>query len=387
MPRRGENIRKRKDGRWEGRYIAGRQPDGRAIYRSVYGQSYAAARKKLIMAKNSAQTSDAVTAPEKSAQELLFSEVCCEWLSAISGTVRESTYVKYYNLCKNHIIPRIGRISCRNMTEEQLRLFLEEQRGKRDNDRSHSKKESEKYLSDSSVQTLCTIINAVLKYAASNKYMDALPAVTYRKERNAQIEILSDQDQKRLVRCMLREPDSSRIGILVCLYTGIRIGEICALKWDDIDTEYGTLQIRKTIQRIQNIRSDDQTSAKTQLCIDSPKSIHSHRMIPLPAFLCEIIDKNLTRIPGAYFLSGDPYKPMEPRTYQYRYKRYLREAGIRESNFHVLRHTFATQCVGLGFDVKSLSEILGHSSVSITMNKYVHPTLEMKREQMSRLKL
>ncbi len=455
MPRRGENIRKRKDGRWEGRYIAARREDGRAVYKSVYAESYSDVKYKLALAKGAAAREpqeqqkrakdtaasraheaeicrvdyladfgadpDAGRAARTKAPRVRdipevihpFRDVCVEWLDSVSRNVRQSTYVKYHNICKKHIIPHLGAVSCEKLTTARLDAFTEALR--------RPAAAEEKPLSDSSVRTVCTILNSVIRYASAKGYMAGLPPVTVKSETWRPVKVLSRTEQRRLTRYILANPDNGRIGILICLYTGIRIGEVCALRWDDIDTVSGILTVNKTLQRLQNVkeeggrerrrkkeeplRTQHQESShicmcdlpcsdecyieekKTHLQIDAPKSIHSNRTIPLPDFLCDIIDENLTRIPGAYFLSGDSRKPVEPRTYQYRYKKYLREAGLEESNFHVLRHTFATHCVSLGFDTKTLSEILGHSNVSITLNKYVHPTLEMKRQQMNRLNL
>lgn len=455
MPRRGENIRKRKDGRWEGRYIAARREDGRAFYKSVYAQSYSEVKYKLALAKGAAAREtqeqqkkakdttasrtheaeicrvdyladfgadpDAGRAARTKAPQVCdipevihpFRDVCVEWLDSVSRNVRQSTYVKYHNICKKHIIPHLGAVSCEKLTTARLNAFTEELR--------RPAAAEEKPLSDSSVRTVCTILNSVIRYASAKGYMDGLPPVTVKSETWRPVKVLSCTEQRRLTRYILANPDNGRIGILICLYTGIRIGEVCALRWDDIDTASGILTVNKTLQRLQNVKEEGGRERrrkneevlrtqhqerrhicmcdlpcsdecyiekkKTHLQIDAPKSIHSNRTIPLPDFLCHIIDQNLRRIPGTYFLSGDPCKPVEPRTYQYRYKKYLREAGLEESNFHVLRHTFATHCVSLGFDTKTLSEILGHSSVSITLNKYVHPTLEMKRRQMNRLNL
>lgn len=397
MPRRGENIRKRKDGRWEGRYIAERKSDGRAVYRSVYAASYTEVRKKLAEAKQSADNSDTNTFKGRSKTEALLETVCMEWLAYVNRSIRSSTYAKYYNICKNHVIPCLGKVPCNKLSDNQINKFI-------DGLRTPETEVGSATLSDSSIRTICTILNAVFRYALSNGYMSDIPNASIKNERSSHIRIFSQDEQKRLIRYILGDPDNGKIGILICLYTGLRIGEICALTWDDIDTSAGTLRVNKTIQRIQNVRQSNYpkfhdkkdfsnhgkkhlyiNERKTYLQIDAPKSAHSSRVIPLPQFLCEIIQQVLIPVPGAYFLSDDFEKPVEPRTYQYRYRKYLKEAGIEVSNFHVLRHTFATQCVNLGFDAKTLSEILGHSNVSITLGKYVHPTLEMKREQMNRL--
>ena len=182
-----------------------------------------------------------------------------------------------------------------------------------------------------------------------------------------------------LITYLCENMDMTMLGILLCLFTGIRIGELCALKWDEINLSEQTLQIRRTMQRI---RVDGSQGRKTEVKLCEPKSICSIRTIPLPDMLIELLSQYYA--PGTFLLTGDSSRYVEPRTIQYRFKNILKACNISEANFHTTRHTFATRCIELGFDVKSLSEILGHSSVAITMNRYVHPTMALKAENMNR---
>lgn len=167
----------------------------------------------------------------------------------------------------------------------------------------------------------------------------------------------------------------------MCMYTGMRIGEVCALKWKDILLDEHCIFIESTMQRL---KSDNKEFAKTEVIITSPKSNSSTRTIPIPDNLYEILKKH--RCSGeAYLLTGNSLRFLEPRTLQNHFKSALKICGINDANFHALRHTFATRCVEIGFDVKSLSEILGHASVNITLNKYVHPSMELKQKNMNRI--
>ena len=175
------------------------------------------------------------------------------------------------------------------------------------------------------------------------------------------------------------------IGILVCLFTGIRVGELCALKWEDISFSEKTLYIHRTMQRIQIEHTQpNQEGARTKVIVTNPKSQCSVRTIPLPDKLVRIL-KSVPNTSSGYFLTSSETKWIEPRTMQNHFKRLLKCCEVKDANYHTLRHTFATRCVELGFDVKSLSEILGHASVNITMNRYVHPSMQLKRENMQRL--
>lgn len=171
-----------------------------------------------------------------------------------------------------------------------------------------------------------------------------------------------------------------KIGVLICLYTRIRIGELCAMQWKDISLAEGLLYISKTVQRVQQL---DNPFQKTKLCVFPPKSVNSKRIIPIPKTLLDIL------IPfegnsDDYVLTGKA-KCADPRTMQYHFKKFLRACNIEDTNFHTLRHTFATHCIEMGFDIKTLSEILGHSSVNITLDRYVHSSLKMKQESMNKL--
>ena len=171
--------------------------------------------------------------------------------------------------------------------------------------------------------------------------------------------------------------DSFKIALLLCLYTGLRLGELCALKWADLDFKNMSITVNGTVQRI----AVQDHLTKTILLEAAPKSESSRRTIPLTAEISELLARLKKDSP--YVFGG--IKPLEPRTMQYRYKKLLRETGVDERNFHILRHTFATNCIENGMDVKTLSEILGHSDVKITLNRYVHPTMDSKRKQLGLL--
>lgn len=194
--------------------------------------------------------------------------------------------------------------------------------------------------------------------------------------------MLSIEEQKRLTSVLMNDVNRIKFGILLSLYTGIRVGEICALKWDCLDISLGVLSIKKTMQRIRD--PSIQSDKKTKIIITSPKSDCSIRKIPLPSFIVSIA-KDLQAPETSYVLTGSSEKIMEPRTMQNHFKVLLQKSDVRDANYHALRHTFATRCIESGFDVKTLSEILGHSNVAITLNKYVHSSFELKIENMKKL--
>ncbi|MBQ9745412.1 MAG: site-specific integrase, partial [Clostridia bacterium] len=180
---------------------------------------------------------------------------------------------------------------------------------------------------------------------------------------------------------LLDSEDTTSLGILFALFTGVRIGELCGLRWEDIDLRSSTPCVRRTVERIADL--DPLSPAKTKVIISEPKTESSVRTIPLPSFLAEYL-RRVQMAGEVYLVSGNTETP-EPHCFYVRYKNFLKKHGIGDYTFHALRHTFATQCVEYGFDTKSLAEILGHSSVTTTMAFYVHPTMEQKRAQMELL--
>lgn len=195
--------------------------------------------------------------------------------------------------------------------------------------------------------------------------------------------VLSPAEEKRLLSVLCRDVDRYKMGVFICLYTGIRIGELCALQWKNVSLGEKTIKIEQTMQRLQSV--DFNAMQKTKIIVTEPKSYAAIRTIPLPEFVIDLI-KPFACEPDAYLLSGDCDSVIEPRTMQNSFKLYLEEGCIEDANFHSLRHTFATRCVEAGFDLKTLSEILGHASVKITLDKYVHSSLQLKRNNMEKLK-
>lgn len=202
------------------------------------------------------------------------------------------------------------------------------------------------------------------------------------KKHTHEMRVLNKTEEERLIQVLTASEDRYKLGVLICLCTGIRIGELCALQWKNVSFCEKTLRIECTMQRLQYENEDSVT--KTRVIITEPKSFAALRTIPLPDFLLDRM-KPYYESPNAFLLSGECKKYIEPRTMQNRFKSYLAESEIEDANFHALRHTFATRCVEIGFDIKTLSEILGHSSVKITLDKYVHSSIELKRSNMEKL--
>lgn len=233
-------------------------------------------------------------------------------------------------------------------------------------------------ISDSVQKSIYCILNQILKFASRKYYITV--SVVNKPASNARIapvKALSQKEQKKLIATLCHETDLYKMAVLLCLFTGLRLGELCALKWTDIDFENKLLMISRTVQRLYT----DDSRTKTALMEMTPKSEYSRREIPLSNAALGLLikfknDKN-------YVFGSD--KPVEPRTMQYHFKKILQEAELPNKNFHILRHTFSTNCIEGGADVKSLSEMLGHSDVQTTLNRYVHPAMNVKRKHLDSL--
>lgn len=222
----------------------------------------------------------------------------------------------------------------------------------------------------------------IFEYATVNKGYTLMSFTDlYVKQIQKQMRILSSAEQDILTKHLIAHLDFTNLGILISLYTGIRIGELCALKWEDISFEDKCVHIHNTMQRLQ---TKNISNKKTEIVISSPKSISSIRSVPIPEELFRLMLEQ-KGISHSFILTGNANRYVEPRTMQNRFKAILKKCNIANANFHSLRHTFATRCIELGFDLKSLSEILGHASVNITLNRYVHPSMELKTKHMNML--
>ena len=308
----------------------------------------------------------------ESKKEPQFKDICMEWLAIKEIRLKRSSFIKYSNLIERYLIPHFGEIYATGFNcllfENELHLIMNEEDGRT--------------LSKSTMNTLLYIIRAVLKFGARRGYNREILVVfecSDSSEPNSYMVLSNDDEQVLLKYLLSHSKDSNNLGIILSLMTGMRIGEICALTRDAINKDERLINISKTVQRTK-------AGKHTELIITSPKSKHSNRIIPIP----DIVYKYMSQT-GVWELNMNDYIlsqkeiPYEPRTLQYAYKKVLLECKINYINFHALRHTFATNCVELGFDVKTLSELLGHSSVNFTLNRYVHSSVSLKQRQMKLL--
>lgn len=374
MPKKGENIYKRKDGRWEGRYIRYHDATGKVKYGYVYGNTYNDVKDILVQKK-----ADAIRHPTTaSPRTVVYSDILDAWLRASKLKTKESTYAHYAQLVRSHVKPHLGGYQLSRISTQQVESFVEYLllEGRLDGTGG---------LSPKTVTDILTIIKNTMEYA---RYQNMPVACNINKltvkKKEKEMRVLTPEEQDALVAILVHKMDRYKFGVLLSLYTGIRIGELCALQWGDFGANLATLTVRKTMQRVKNM--DATSGSKTKIIITEPKSQCSIREIPLPPFLMDIA-QSFQSNPDTFVLSGSARRYVEPRTMQNRFQCYVQQSGIAAANYHALRHSFATRCIELSFDIKTLSVILGHSSVNITLNRYVHSSMDLKKANMSKLSL
>lgn len=364
---KGENIFKRKDGRWEARYIKGYELSGKIKYGYCYGKTYREAKEKVTKFK--AVLINGTKLPDSTSRHR-FAFYCDEWLMANRAKFKESTYIKYYSMIEKYIKPKLGGCFPLGFSDKLIENFqyqLLNENGL-----------SPKYLKD-----ILVLLHSILKYTAKC-FPGIFPSIDiiYPKNPKKEMRVLSIDEQKNLAAYLMDDIDYCKFGVLLTLSTGIRIGELCALRWENISFKDATLSITSTMQRLKDL--DETSKSKTKIVISTPKSDNSIRTIPLTDTLIRLCQQMCPENSSGYILTGTA-NYIEPRAMQYKFAKYIADCGITDVHFHSLRHTFATRCVEVGFEIKTLSEILGHSSVTITLERYVHSSMELKRNNMYKL--
>lgn len=366
MARKGENIYKRKDGRWEARYIKGYELSGKIKYGSCYGKTYKEAKEKAAQCKAALRNNTPLPGINNRRRFAFF---CNEWMQLEKGKVKDSTYVKYESIMTKHILPSLGGCFPLGINTVLVERFKQEL--------------LEAGLSSKTVRDILTVLRSVLKHTAK-QLPGTFPTVeiSYPKEQKKEARVLSQEEQRRFVSYLQTDMDTCKFGVLLALLTGMRLGELCALRWESVSLKNRTIHIGATMQRLRDLECTGQ--GKTKIVIGTPKSDTSIRTIPLTDSATKLCGQFDPHCPAAFLLTGTE-KYMEPRQLQRRLAKYTKECGLDGVHFHTIRHTFATRCVEVGFELKSLSEILGHANTTITLNRYVHSSMELKRENMDKL--
>lgn len=292
-----------------------------------------------------------------------FKRVVELWQADKQQFVKKSTFAAYSLLIANHLLPAFYEST--DIREEDVQQFVF--------------KKLEEGLSQKSVKDILIVLKMILRYGAKHNLIGHRQIdIRFPTERErSEVEVLSKVNQRKVMEFVKENFTFQNLGIYICLSAGLRIGEVCALTWEDIDTDLGVINISKTIQRIYMVGD---ASKRTELIIDSPKSKNSIREIPMTKELLRMIKPLKKVVNRSFYVLTNSATPTEPRTYRNYYKRLMAQLDIPALKFHGLRHSFATRCIESNCDYKTVSVLLGHSNISTTLNLYVHPNMEQKRK-------
>lgn len=296
------------------------------------------------------------------------SEVVSLWKADKKQYVKKSSFSAYMLLLENHLLPVFG--DKYEVVEAEVQTFVFQK--------------LEQGLSQKTIKDILIVLKMVLKFGAKNKWIEYVPfEIQFPTEREKQtIAVFSRTEQKKVMNYVREHFTFRNLGVYICLSTGMRIGEICALTWEDVDTENGIINVRRTIQRIYVIEDGIR---KTELILDTPKTKNSIREIPISRDLLRMLKPVKKIFNASFFVLTNDAKPTEPRTYRSYYKKLMKELNVPELKFHGLRHSFATRCIESNCDYKTVSVLLGHSNISTTLNLYVHPNLEQKKKAIDQM--
>lgn len=357
MARKGESIFKRKDGRYEARYIKGYDINNRIIYGYVYAKSYSDIKRKR---HNIVANLDKTIIKHSNNMVNSFIDM---WLLRKKIEVKESTYSNYYGVIEKHIRPYFKEFKVKQLSEKIVSKFI--------------LSKIEEKLSSKTIKDIGIILRQLLKFMELN-----IKVTTPKTSRN-KIKILKPEDKTKIINYIKTNPNRDTFGMLLALFMGLRIGEVCALKVKNIDLKNQIVYINNTVERVKNF---DTSSKKTKLILSEPKSEKGKRSVPIPSEILDFISNIMTMYTNEEnFIVTDNINLVDPRGFYYRYKRILERLEFCDYDFHTLRHTFATDCVNIGCDAKTLTELLGHADVKISLSVYVHPSERLKKSYINKL--
>ena len=311
-------------------------------------------------------------------KKIKFSEGCELYLIHKQNTVKESTYYIYKFAIEKHLKPDLGKISLYDLQSFDFNDYIRKKKKKLQNIKYNEINNDELKID---INSIIIKLKGILKFF-NKKYKNFkidLELINKQREDNNEIEVFTEKE-KKLIKYLMNSKRPKDLGILIGLYSGLRIGEVCGLKWGDIDFDNKLINVQRTVQRIYLGRGI------SKLIVTAPKTKKSKRKVPISKSINEklkVLSKSYSD--DSYILTGKRMKCTEPLTYRYAYKNVLRNCGITYRKFHCLRHTFATRCIRVGMDIKSLSEVLGHSNIGITLDIYVHSSYEVKKKYIDRL--
>ncbi len=295
-------------------------------------------------------------------------EIAVAWKKDKQLYVKRSTMAAYTLVLENHLLPYFGEMD--GLSEKTVQEFV--------------LRELDKGLCVKTVKDILIVLKMVMKFGVKNEWMShyewdiKYPTTEGKKE----LEVLTVTHHKKIMDYIKQNFTFRNLGVYISLCTGLRIGEICALKWSDIHTVNGTITVSRTIERIYII---DGKEKRTELVINTPKTKNSYREIPMTKELLAMLKPIIKVVNSEYYVLTNEEKPTEPRTYRNYYKRLMEKLEIPKLKYHGLRHSFATRCIESNCDYKTVSVLLGHANITTTLNLYVHPNMEQKRRCIAKM--
>lgn len=383
MPKKHTGVSQRKDGTWMAQTDIGFDLlTGKRKRITRYGKTEGEAYDKLQQALTELRTGTYVEQ-----RDITVGMWFPNWLDKYAkNKVKQSTYNNYRSYINRRIVPKLGHIKLLDLSVDILQRFINEQY-------AHGNLKTGGTLSEKTIHNIYLMMHEAMGQAVKNELVmkNNLEAVVLPKVQHVEMRVLNKQENNALLKVTMKSDERYGLGVLLALKTGMRIGEICGLRWKDIDVWDKVIHIRQTLQR-QEVMEHVEGQPKTEIIIGPPKSEKSRRDLPLPESLIPYLKaqkkeqkKNALAAEDAYqhkgyVLMNEMGCYIEPRTLQDTFQRLLKEAEIEDANFHSLRHTYATRAVEQGMDIKTLSELLGHADVSTTMNRYAHSLDKHKRK-------
>ena len=301
-------------------------------------------------------------------EEKTINEIAKEWEDDKRKYVKKSTIAAYQLLIQNHISPYFGELN--KVCEEDVQKFV--------------LKKLDDGLSEKTIKDIIIVLKMILKFGVKLGYLEyvQIDVKFPTNHENKALDVLTKQDQKKIMDYLRDNFTFRNLGIFICLSTGMRIGEICGLRWCDVDVAEGVIKVRHTLQRIYIIEGEQK---HTELLLDTPKTSNSIRDIPMSTELLKMIRSISKVVNENYYVISNDINPIEPRTYRNYYKKLCKKLYVPELKFHGLRHSFATRCIESKADYKTVSVLLGHSNISTTLNLYVHPNKEQKKKCINKM--
>ena len=299
-------------------------------------------------------------------EKVTFEALSIEWLEYKKATIKESSYLNYKFTIRTKFLNKIGKESIYYLLSYNFNVLVGELM---------------EYLSKKTVKDIMTVLKSILKYAEVKYDVNfKISLISTPSPSHNEVEVFKDNDRKKIENFCVQSTNLKDVGVMISLYTGLRIGEVCALQWKNLDFEKRCINVDHTLQRVYVDKNN------TKIICEEPKTKKSIRTIPMAKILYDklkILSKQYSK--DDYILTGNNKNYIEPLSYRYTYKKILNTCHVEYKKYHILRHTFATRCIAVGMDIKSLSEILGHANISITLNIYVHSSFETKNKFINKL--